>query len=53
MRFNYYESSFCFTCAHLAAGQNNIEERNRDYQDILQSTSFRLTRRRVGILKHE
>lgn len=53
IRFNYHQNSFCFTCAHLAAGQNNVEERNRDYQDILSSTSFRLSRGRVGILDHE
>ncbi|KAG8692921.1 inositol polyphosphate 5-phosphatase, partial [Ceratobasidium sp. 395] len=31
IRLDYYDSSFCFITAHLAAGHTNVEERNNDY----------------------
>ena len=29
VRFRLYDSSMCFVCAHLAAGQSHIAERNQ------------------------
>jgi hypothetical protein len=40
IRFNYGASSFCFVNVHLAAGTNNVQERNNDYQSILNSVRF-------------
>ncbi|EPZ31706.1 DNase I-like protein [Rozella allomycis CSF55] len=41
IRFDYYDSSFCFICAHLAAGHGNVEERNRDYMTISDGLVFK------------
>jgi hypothetical protein len=38
---NYYDSSLCFVTAHLAAGQQNIEDRNRDYHTISEGINFK------------
>jgi phosphatidylinositol-bisphosphatase len=35
IRFQLYESSFCFTCAHLTAHQGKIEQRNHNFGEIL------------------
>lgn len=34
IRFDYYDTSFCFLTAHLAAGHTNVIERNNDYHTI-------------------
>jgi len=38
---NYYDSSLCFVTAHLAAGQLNIKDRNRDYHTISENIVFK------------
>jgi len=53
IRFDYHATSFCFTAAHLAAGQQAVEERNRDYQDIITTTAFRTSKGRRNILDHD
>lgn len=40
IRLDLYDSSFCFICAHFAAGQKNLDDRNRDYATITKETSF-------------
>ncbi|CAE6395108.1 unnamed protein product [Rhizoctonia solani] len=40
IRLDYYDSSFCFITAHLAAGHVNVEERNSDYRTIVNGLSF-------------
>ncbi|KAJ1308885.1 hypothetical protein OPQ81_004572 [Rhizoctonia solani] len=40
IRLDYYDSSFCFITAHLAAGHFNVEERNNDYRTIANGLSF-------------
>ncbi|KJE94431.1 synaptojanin-PB [Capsaspora owczarzaki ATCC 30864] len=40
IRFRMYSTSICFVCAHLAAGQSNVTERNSDYADIMSRMSF-------------
>ncbi|KAF8607527.1 inositol polyphosphate phosphatase [Ceratobasidium sp. AG-I] len=40
IRLDYYDSSFCFVTAHLAAGHINVEERNNDYRTIANGLSF-------------
>eukprot|EP01117_Protostelium_nocturnum_P016749 TRINITY_DN6701_c0_g1_i1.p1 TRINITY_DN6701_c0_g1~~TRINITY_DN6701_c0_g1_i1.p1 ORF type:complete len:1212 (-),score=389.34 TRINITY_DN6701_c0_g1_i1:62-3697(-) len=52
IRFNYHQSTFCFTCGHLAAGQQNYQERSQNYASIISSTQFRTTKGRAGILDH-
>lgn len=40
IRLEYYDTSFCFITAHLAAGHTNIDERNADYQTIVNGLHF-------------
>ncbi|KAH3687634.1 hypothetical protein WICPIJ_001387 [Wickerhamomyces pijperi] len=40
IRFNYGSSNFCFVNAHLAAGSNNVQERNNDFSSILNGIKF-------------
>jgi phosphatidylinositol-bisphosphatase len=53
MRFNFHASSFCFTCAHFAAGSSNVEERNANYHEIMNNTMFRTSKGTYGIMDHE
>ena len=40
IRLDYYDTSFCFLTAHLAAGHSNVEERNADYRTIAHGLHF-------------
>ncbi|KAK2949589.1 putative Inositol polyphosphate 5-phosphatase OCRL [Blattamonas nauphoetae] len=40
IRVKYYESVLCFVNAHLAAHQNKVALRNKDYREILNRTMF-------------
>lgn len=40
IRLDYYDTSFCFITAHLAAGHANVDERNKDYQTISEGLHF-------------
>eukprot|EP00794_Sanderia_malayensis_P016728 gene16728-18422_t len=40
IRFLLHSTSICFVCAHLAAGQSNVQERNNNYFDITKRISF-------------
>ena len=40
IRFLFHSTSLCFVCAHLAAGQSNVAERNSNYHDISKRISF-------------
>ncbi|GAA6051835.1 hypothetical protein JCM3770_005490 [Rhodotorula araucariae] len=40
IRLDYRNTSFCFLTAHLAAGHNNVEERNADYRTIAEGLHF-------------
>jgi synaptojanin len=31
---DFYDTSLCFVCSHLAAGQSNVADRNNDYHTI-------------------
>ncbi len=44
IRFLLHSTSMCFVCAHLAAGQSNIQERNNNYFDITRRISFPMVR---------
>ncbi|TPX50429.1 hypothetical protein SeLEV6574_g00906 [Synchytrium endobioticum] len=39
--FSYYDTSMCFVSAHLAAGERNVEDRNRDYRTITDGLDFK------------
>ncbi|CAL7946456.1 unnamed protein product [Xylocopa violacea] len=39
-----YSTSFCFVCAHFAAGQNQVNERNADYAEITRKIAFPMGR---------
>ncbi|PRP73582.1 hypothetical protein PROFUN_02591 [Planoprotostelium fungivorum] len=52
IRFNYHQTSLCFTCAHLAAGQQNYQERTQNFSNILSTTQFRTVKGKIGIKDH-
>ena len=39
-----YSTSFCFVCAHFAAGQSQVNERNADYAEITRKITFPMGR---------
>ncbi|XP_015607429.1 synaptojanin-1 [Cephus cinctus] len=39
-----YSTSFCFVCAHFAAGQSQVSERNADYAEITRKVTFPMGR---------
>lgn len=40
IRLQFYDSTLCFVCSHLAAHRENVNGRNADYANILSKTSF-------------
>ena len=40
IRFAYHSTSMCFVCAHFAAGQSQVKERNSDYHEISNKIVF-------------
>ena len=42
VRFELFDTSFCFVCAHLAAHTDAVDARNMDYRTINSKTSFKL-----------
>lgn len=40
IRFLFHATSFCFICAHFAAGQSQVNERNNDFHEIMKKISF-------------
>lgn len=41
IRFDYFDTSFCFVCAHLASGSSNWDDRNRDFHTIQSGIAFK------------
>ncbi|XP_036332879.1 synaptojanin-1 [Rhagoletis pomonella] len=44
IRFVLYGTSMCFVCAHFAAGQSQVAERNADYAEITRKLAFPMGR---------
>uniref|UniRef100_A0ABD2WZA8 phosphoinositide 5-phosphatase n=2 Tax=Trichogramma kaykai TaxID=54128 RepID=A0ABD2WZA8_9HYME len=44
IRFVLNSTSFCFVCAHFAAGQSQVHERNADYAEITRKIVFPMGR---------
>lgn len=44
VRFRYKATSLCFVCAHFAAGQHQVKERNDDYAEITRRIQFPMGR---------
>ncbi|KAG1708515.1 Synaptojanin-1 [Nymphon striatum] len=44
IRLLFYNTSMCFVCAHFAAGQSQIAERNADYSEITRKITFPMGR---------
>ncbi|KAK3594082.1 hypothetical protein CHS0354_040850 [Potamilus streckersoni] len=44
IRFLVYSTSLCFLCAHMAAGQSQVNDRNSDYQEISKKIAFPMGR---------
>uniref|UniRef100_A0A915D7D6 phosphoinositide 5-phosphatase n=1 Tax=Ditylenchus dipsaci TaxID=166011 RepID=A0A915D7D6_9BILA len=44
VRFTIHSTSVCFVCSHFAAGQNEVFNRNEDYQTALRKIRFPLGR---------
>ena len=40
LRFVYYNTSLCFVCAHFAAHQKQVKERNDDFRQIYEQSQF-------------
>mmetsp|Transcript_30935 Transcript_30935/g.35256 ORF Transcript_30935/g.35256 Transcript_30935/m.35256 type:complete len:741 (+) Transcript_30935:161-2383(+) len=40
LRFQFYDSTVCIICAHLAAHRENVTGRNADYWNVYNKTSF-------------
>jgi inositol polyphosphate 5-phosphatase INPP5B/F len=40
VRLQFYDSTICFICSHLAAHRENVTGRNNDFANVLQKTSF-------------
>ena len=40
IRFLIHSTSICFVCAHLAAGQSQVNDRNSDYAEISKKMAF-------------
>lgn len=40
IRLQFYDSTICFVCSHLAAHRENVAGRNADYFNVLQKVSF-------------
>ncbi|XP_063219380.1 synaptojanin-1 isoform X2 [Bacillus rossius redtenbacheri] len=44
IRFVFHSTSLCFVCAHFAAGQSQVSERNADYAEITRKITFPMGR---------
>lgn len=44
IRLVFYATSFAFVCAHFAAGQSQVLERNADYNEITRKIAFPMSR---------
>lgn len=44
IRFVYKATSLCFVCSHFAAGQNQVAERNADFNEITRKMMFPMVR---------
>jgi hypothetical protein len=40
LRFIYYNTSLCFVCSHFAAHQKEIRQRNEDFRQIYEQSTF-------------
>lgn len=48
IRMDYFETSLCLVTAHLASGQDNLQERNDDFQTIDGGIAFARGRNIAG-----
>lgn len=53
LRFTLNGNSFCTTNSHLAAHQENLQQRIQDYKSILDGTKFLLDSNTSSILTHD
>ncbi|XP_049806410.1 synaptojanin-1 [Schistocerca nitens] len=44
IRCVFYSTSLCFVCAHFAAGQSQVTDRNADYAEITRKINFPMSR---------
>ncbi|CAG9759926.1 unnamed protein product [Ceutorhynchus assimilis] len=44
IRLVFHATSLCFVCAHFAAGQSQVTERNADYNEITRKIAFPMNR---------
>lgn len=42
IRLQFYDSTLCFVCSHLAAHRENVAGRNADFANVFQKTSFQV-----------
>lgn len=53
LRFTFNGNSFCATNSHLAAHQENLQQRIQDYNSILDGTKFRIDQNTTSLLTHD
>ncbi|KAL7669066.1 hypothetical protein ACOME3_009735 [Neoechinorhynchus agilis] len=51
VRFSVFNTTLCFICAHFEAGQNQVAERNDDYNSIISKLSARF--RYHDVMSHD
>lgn len=42
IRLQFYDSTFCFVCSHLAAHRENVTGRNQDFANVFNKTTFEI-----------
>ena len=42
IRLQFYDSTLCFICTHLAAHRENVAGRNQDFSNVFNKTSFEI-----------
>ena len=42
IRLQFYDSTLCFVCTHLAAHRENVAGRNADFANVFNKTSFEI-----------
>ena len=58
IRLQFYDSTLCFVCTHLAAHRENVAGRNADFANVFSKTSFNIGEEavndliRLGSLSH-
>ena len=53
VRFQLNKTKFCFVTAHLAAHQNKVQQRNQNFENLLENLIFDNTVESISVEKHD